>query len=83
QFFYHPDPFSPAPPFKGSPSAVKRMEYAARRIDNRKYRCKMRFFLPFRHFKNRITYRVPQNPYLLPMPRFRCPLCEEDSTIEL
>ncbi|XGW18987.1 hypothetical protein V3C99_003078 [Haemonchus contortus] len=102
QFFYHPDPFSPVPPFKGAPSAVKRMEYAARRIDNRKYRdqhskvlasdqldsatcskCKMRFFLPFRHFKNRITYRVPENPYLLPMPRFRCPLCEEDSTIEL
>ncbi|KAK5973326.1 hypothetical protein GCK32_017548, partial [Trichostrongylus colubriformis] len=46
-------------------------------------KCKMRFFLPFRHFKNRITYRVPENPYLLPMPRFRCPLCEEDSTIEL
>ncbi|KAL6728574.1 hypothetical protein Aduo_010336 [Ancylostoma duodenale] len=38
QFFYHPDPFSPAPPFKGAPSAVKRMEYAAKRIDNRKYR---------------------------------------------
>ncbi|KAK6741680.1 hypothetical protein RB195_009509 [Necator americanus] len=88
QFFYHPDPFSPAPPFKGSPSAVKRMEYAAKRIDNRKYRgqrekviasdqmdsatcsrCHMRFFLPFRHFKNRITYAVPENPYLLPMPR--------------
>ncbi|EYC22401.1 hypothetical protein Y032_0017g3326 [Ancylostoma ceylanicum] len=38
QFFYHPDPFSPAPPFKGAPSALKRMEYAAKRIDNRKYR---------------------------------------------
>ncbi|ETN79058.1 hypothetical protein NECAME_10060 [Necator americanus] len=102
QFFYHPDPFSPAPPFKGSPSAVKRMEYAAKRIDNRKYRgqrekviasdqmdsatcsrCHMRFFLPFRHFKNRITYAVPENPYLLPMPRFRCPLCEQYSIIEL
>ncbi|CAJ0600219.1 unnamed protein product [Cylicocyclus nassatus] len=77
QFFYHPDPFSPAPPFKGAPSAVKRMQYAAQRIDNRKYRgqrdkvlasdemdsatcskCHLRFFLPFRHFKNRITYAV-------------------------
>ncbi|KHJ92785.1 hypothetical protein OESDEN_07321 [Oesophagostomum dentatum] len=102
QLFYHPDPFAPAPPFRGAPSAAKRMEFAARRIDNRQYRaqrnivlasdqkdsavcskCHMRFFLPFRQFKNRITYIVPDNPYLLPMPRFRCPLCEEDSNIEL
>ncbi|WKY00749.1 hypothetical protein Q1695_015072 [Nippostrongylus brasiliensis] len=102
QLFYHPDPFSPAPPFRGAPSAVERMEFAARRLDNRKYRnqyskvlasdkldsatcskCKLRFFLPFRYFKNRITYRVPENPYLLPMPRFCCPLCEQDSPIEL
>ncbi|KJH50820.1 hypothetical protein DICVIV_02970 [Dictyocaulus viviparus] len=102
QLLYHPDPFLPVPPSKSSPCTVKRMEYAARRIDNRKYRaqrskvllsdklnsatcskCHMRFFLPFRHFKNRITYQVPNNPYLLPVPRFRCPLCEENSALEM
>ncbi|KAJ1349150.1 hypothetical protein KIN20_004613 [Parelaphostrongylus tenuis] len=78
------------------------MEYAARRIDNRKYRaqrsiayacrnldsttcskCHMRFFLPFHYIKNRITYLVPESPYLLPIPQFHCPFCEEVCITEL
>uniref|UniRef100_A0A1I7X6P9 Tub domain-containing protein n=1 Tax=Heterorhabditis bacteriophora TaxID=37862 RepID=A0A1I7X6P9_HETBA len=34
QFYYHPDPYLPAPPSKGAPNAVTRMEYASVRIDS-------------------------------------------------
>ncbi|CAI4229178.1 unnamed protein product [Auanema sp. JU1783] len=44
-------------------------------------RCKMRFFLPYNHFRSHISYAISSNRYALPLTFFNCPVCRTDTQI--
>ncbi|CAB3403512.1 unnamed protein product [Caenorhabditis bovis] len=82
QMYYIADPFLPMPRTEYGESAAIRMNYAAQRLDNRRFRCEMRYFLPSKEMQQRITYIDADAEEELPIALFNCAVCKTSTKLE-